>query len=92
MAVSNAFGSNTFNIMVGLGFPWVLYIATHGLLPYHALQDDGITISVIILGTVLGVFVALVVPTGFVLYRWHGHLFILLYLSYLAYAIGQVYL
>ena len=25
MAVSNAFGSNIFNIMVGLGLPWMLY-------------------------------------------------------------------
>jgi Ca2+/Na+ antiporter len=25
--VSNAFGSNTFNIMIGLDLPWTLYIA-----------------------------------------------------------------
>ena len=91
MAVSNAFGSNTFNIMVGLGLPWVLYILSTGLQPYHGLRDDGITMSVIILGSVLAVFLLLVVPTGFVLYRWHGALFIVLYIAYLAYAIGQVY-
>lgn len=91
MAVSNAFGSNTFNIMVGLGLPWLLYIATTGFRPYHALHDDGITMSVIILGTVLAIFVVLVVPTGFILYRWHGVLFVLLYITYLLYAIGQVY-
>ncbi|CAB9500403.1 Sodium/potassium/calcium exchanger [Seminavis robusta] len=92
MAVSNAFGSNTFNIMVGLGLPWVLYIASNGFEPYHGLHDDGITMSVIILGTVLALFVVLVFPFGFVIYRWHGFLFILLYVAYLAYAIGQVYL
>lgn len=92
MAVSNAFGSNTFNIMVGLGLPWVLYIACNGFEPYHALHDDGITTSVIILGSVLAIFVVLVVPTGFVLYKWHGTLFIALYIAYLAFAIGQVYL
>lgn len=92
MAVSNAFGSNTFNIMVGLGLPWVLYIATTGYQPYHALHDDGITMSVVILGTVLAIFVLLVIPTGFVIYRWHGILFICLYIAYLAFAIGQVYL
>ena len=92
MAVSNAFGSNTFNIMVGLGLPWVLYIASTGLRPYHALHDDGITMSVVILGSVLAVFVVLVVPTGFVLYRWHGALFIFLYVAYLAYIIAGLYL
>lgn len=92
MAVSNAFGSNTFNIMVGLGLPWVLYIASNGFVPYHQLHDEGITASVIILGTVLAIFVVLVVPTGLVLYKWHGILFIILYIAYLAYAIGQVYL
>jgi len=92
MAVSNAFGSNTFNIMVGLGLPWLLYIGSTGFKPYHALHDDGITQSVEILGTVLLLFVVLVVPTGFVLYKWHGYLFILLYIAYLAFAIVPVVL
>lgn len=92
MAVSNAFGSNTFNIMVGLGLPWTLYIATTGFKPYHQLHDDGITMSVIILGTVLAIFVLLVVPFGFTMYRWHGILFVFLYIAYLAFSIGQVYL
>ena len=92
MAVSNAFGSNTFNIMVGLGLPWVLYIASTGFTPYHALHDDGITSSVIILGSVLAIFLLIVIPTGFILYRWHGYLFISLYVAYLAFSIGQVYL
>jgi hypothetical protein len=36
--------------------------------------------------------VLLLVSTGFVLYRWHGFLFIALYLAYLAHAISNVYL
>jgi Ca2+/Na+ antiporter len=92
MAVSNAFGSNTFNIMVGLGLPWLLYILSTGLEPYHGLRDEGITSTVIILGSVLAVFLVLVIPTGFVIRRWHGVLFIVLYIAYLAYSIGQVYL
>jgi len=92
MAVSNAFGSNTFNIMVGLGVPWLLYTSFGtGFKPYHGLRDEGITQSVIILAAVLAVFVVLVVPTKFILYRWHGVLFIVLYIMYLAFAIGQVY-
>lgn len=91
MAVSNAFGSNTFNIMVGLGLPWVLYTASTGFEPYHGLKDEGITSSVVILGSVLLLFLVLIIPTGFVLYQWHGVLFILLYLVYIAYSIAQVY-
>ena len=92
MAVSNAFGSNTFNIMIGLGLPWTVYTASTGFQEYHALHDDGITQSVIILGSVLLMFIVLVFPTGFVLHRWHGALFLLIYVAYLAFEIGQVYL
>ena len=93
MAVSNAFGSNTFNICVGLGLPWALFVATanHGA-PYHTLPAEGIVDSVLILIGALVFFFALLVSTGFVLYRWHGFLFIALYVAYLVYAIGKVYL
>lgn len=92
MAVSNAFGSNTFNIMVGLGLPWLLYtgFGTH-FEAYHSLRDEGITQSVLILFTVLLVFVVLVIPNDFTLYRWHGVLFIALYVLYLLFVVGQVY-
>jgi Ca2+/Na+ antiporter len=51
MAVSNASGSNTFNIVIGLGLPWVLYTNfVTGFEPYHGLRDEGITESVVILG------------------------------------------
>jgi Ca2+/Na+ antiporter len=92
-AVSNAFGSNTFNIMVGLGLPWLLYTSFGtGFEPYHGLPAEGILESIIILGFVLLVFIVLMFQTGFVLYKWHGNLFIGMYISYLALAIGQVYL
>lgn len=93
MAVSNAFGSNTFNIMVGLGLPWLLYTSFGtGFQPYHGLRDEGITESVLVLGSVLLVFIVVVLSSGFVLYRWHAILFIILYIAYLAYEIGRVYL
>jgi Ca2+/Na+ antiporter len=88
MAVSNAFGSNTFNIMVGLGLPWTLYIAFgNNFQPYHGLRDEGITESVIILASVLLVFVVLVLFSDFVLYKWHGYMFMTLYVAYLGYAV-----
>jgi Ca2+/Na+ antiporter len=93
MAVSNAFGSNTFNILVGLGWPWTLYIAfANNFQPYHGLRNDGILESVIILATVLLVFIIIMLTSKCTLYPWHGTLFLILYVAYLAFAIGQVYL
>ena len=91
MAVSNAFGSNTFNIMIGLGLPWLLYTSV-GTGPYSGLRDDGITQSVMILILCLLVFIVVVLHSGFVLYRWHGYLFITLYVAYIVFSIAQVYM
>ncbi|VEU36273.1 unnamed protein product [Pseudo-nitzschia multistriata] len=88
-AVSNAFGSNTFNIMVGLGLPWMLYISLGlGFEPYHGLKDDHILDSILILFGFLAVFVAFMLVSGFVMYKWHGMMFIMGYGGYIVYAIG----
>lgn len=79
--------------MVGLGLPWVLYTSFGtGFEPYHGLRNEGILQSIIILAVVLLIFVLLMLQTGFVIHKWHGNLFIGLYIAYLALAIGQVYL
>lgn len=89
-AVSNAFGSNSFNIFMGLGLPWALYTTIYGT--YSNLLDDEITTSVFILAGALGAFVLLVFLSGFVLYRWHAYLFFGFYIVYVACAVGQVYI
>ena len=92
MAVSNALGSNTFNIMIGLGLPWVLYTSFGtGFQPYDELRNEGITEGVVILGAILLLLVLLLLQSGFVLHMWHGHLFVLTYVGYLVYIIGGVY-
>lgn len=92
MAVSNALGSNTFNIMIGLGLPWVLYTSIgNGFQPYTELRDEGITEGVLILAAVLLLLVLLLLQSGFVLYMWHGHLFVICYVAYLVYVVGGVY-
>lgn len=90
MAISNAFGANTFNILIGLGLPWALYcgFATGGE-KYHGLRDDGITISSLILAAVLLAFVVLIIASNFVLYRWHAYVFIIMYAAYLVYVVAQ---
>ena len=87
-AVSNAFGSNTFNIMVGLGLPWMLYISLgNNFEPYHGLKDEHIVDSILILGVMLVVFVVFMFASGFVMHKWHGLVFLMSYGGYVVYAI-----
>lgn len=90
-AVANVFGSNTFNICVGLGLPWVIYVVVMGFEPYHDLENDGILESILVLVLVLLIFVVLMISSNFVLVKWHADLFIGLYCVYIIYSIGQVY-
>jgi Ca2+/Na+ antiporter len=92
-AVSNAFGSNSFNIMVGLGLPWVLYTSFGtNFQPYNGLKDEHILESIVILALVLAVFVVFMLISGFVIHKWHGIVFVLLYVSYVTFAILEVYI
>eukprot|EP00531_Pseudo-nitzschia_arenysensis_P014271 CAMPEP_0116124498 /NCGR_PEP_ID=MMETSP0329-20121206/5311_1 /TAXON_ID=697910 /ORGANISM="Pseudo-nitzschia arenysensis, Strain B593" /LENGTH=648 /DNA_ID=CAMNT_0003618479 /DNA_START=83 /DNA_END=2029 /DNA_ORIENTATION=+ len=87
-AVSNAFGSNTFNIMCGLGLPWMLYISLgNNFEPYNGLKDEHIVDSIVILAGMLGIFVAFMFASDFVIYQWHGIVFLMGYGGYLVYAI-----
>jgi Ca2+/Na+ antiporter len=86
-AVANVFGSNTFNIAIGLGLPWAIYIAANGFEPYQDLANEGILESMLILAVTLVMFVVLMVSSGFVLQKWHADMFVLLYVVYILYAI-----
>lgn len=92
-AVSNAFGSNTFNIMVGLGLPWMLYISLgNGFEPYHGLKDEQIFESIIILAVLLTLFIVLMIMSGCIIHKWHGIVFLISYGGYISFAILQVYI
>lgn len=86
-AVANVFGSNTFNIAIGLGLPWAIYIAVNGLEPYQDLANEGILQSMVILAGTLILFLILMITSGFVLQKWHADLFMLLYSIYIMYAV-----
>lgn len=77
--------------MVGLGLPWMLYTSfgTH-FEPYDGLKDDKILESIIILAVVLAVFVVFMLFSGFVIHKWHGIVFLIMYVAYVALAIIQV--
>ena len=89
MAVSNALGSNSFNIYIGLGLPWLIYTAVVG--PYHALPADDIVGPVLVLVVTLLGFLVLLACTGFTLRRGHGVVFLALYLAFLVWAVAKEY-
>jgi K+-dependent Na+/Ca+ exchanger-like protein len=68
MAISNVFGSNTINIFVCLGLPWLVYNVIFGT--YDKLQDGGTKCLVIVLIAVLVVYYAMVAFSGWMLKRW----------------------
>ena len=89
MAIANAVGSNVFDILLGLGFPWMLRGIINesvGEKPcdyYFPVKKCGIEISVGILFGTLGVFFLVLV-----LYKWRmnnklGITFLVLYLFYI---------
>lgn len=79
MAIANAVGSNVFDILIGLGFPWLLAILVQG----HDLEvgaADLFASAVVLLGTVILLFIFL--TTGRRLSRAEGIVLVLVYLSY----------
>ena len=90
-AVANVFGSNTFNICIGLGLQWVIYISIIGFEPYHHLErprERRHSIVNFSLGRSATGICCIDDIVNFVLVKWHANLFIGLYLVYIVYAIG----
>ena len=87
-AISNAFGSNTFNILVGLGLPWFLFIwLSEDWQEYHQLPATGIVGPVALLIGILFVFLALLAMNDFVLYTRHAYACFATYAAFLLYAL-----
>jgi len=85
MAISNALGSNIFDILVGLGVPWLIFLAINGgTIP---VSTENLYGSVVLLfATVFVIFFL------FLLRKWRignksGYFLIILYIAYLAWSI-----
>ncbi|ELR69020.1 solute carrier family 24 [Fulvivirga imtechensis AK7] len=89
MAVSNAVGSNIFDILIGLGLPWLLITLIKG--SSISTQAEGLNESVILLlASVLLIFIA------FLISRWRigqrlGYTLIVIYLLYIGKEIFDLY-
>jgi K+-dependent Na+/Ca+ exchanger-like protein len=82
MAIANAVGSNIFDILVGLGLPWILAMAIHS--DVVKIDTSGLMTSAFLLfGTVVLLFVFLL--TKLKLSRWEGWALLAIYAAYVAY-------
>lgn len=86
MAISNAVGSNVFDVLIGLGFPWLIMILF--IEPDIVVENADLASSIFILGlTVLLLW--LVLTTKQVFSKREGWLLIGAYVVYVAYEIIQ---
>ncbi|KAH8050033.1 calcium, potassium:sodium antiporter [Aureococcus anophagefferens] len=81
MAVSNALGSNTFNLCICLGLPWLLYPFVYGE-PYEALHDYSVVVDVALLAFVLAVYVGVLVAYDYTLHAFMGYVFGLTWVAF----------
>jgi K+-dependent Na+/Ca+ exchanger-like protein len=82
MSIANAIGSNIFDILVGLGLPWILAMT----MSTNVIQVDTaglMTSAMLLFGTVVLLFVFLL--TQLKLSRWEGWALLALYSAYVAY-------
>mmetsp|Transcript_47659 Transcript_47659/g.111229 ORF Transcript_47659/g.111229 Transcript_47659/m.111229 type:complete len:155 (+) Transcript_47659:303-767(+) len=87
MAVSNAIGSNVFDILLGLGLPWG--ISTVCLGQQISVDASNLTPMAIILFGALAVIYTATLISGFKLTKLMGVLFALLYLLFCAFVLLQ---
>jgi len=88
MAVSNALGSNIFDILIGLGLPWLVLIFMENS-TIHVDTGEINTHILVLLGSVVGMLVL------FLLNRWRinkliGTLMIATYITYLMYVVYSI--
>lgn len=90
MAVSNAVGSNTFDILICLGLPWFVYILLTGKSTQVATENLNSSV-LLLLFTVVAILFVLAVQK-FKLGRNAGFVLLFLYAGYLFYAISKAFL
>lgn len=93
MAVSNAIGSNVFDILLGLGLPWFLgdLILAEGIkIPVEPLAR--VIVPIIILFAIMAVFLVILVAMRWQMRPLLGYLLFGLYFCFLTYALLDVFL
>ncbi len=89
MAVSNAVGSNIFDILVGLGLPWVIYGLVHGGQVITVSTDNLLASILLLFATVVAIMFLLVVRNWKIGHK-SGLMLVGLYVAYIVYVMVSV--
>jgi len=85
MAIANAIGSNVFDVLLGLGFPWLLYtLIKKEDFPVDA---SGLMTAIIILLSTVGLFVGALFINKWQMNKNLGVMLFILYLLYVAFTL-----
>ncbi len=88
MAISNAVGSNTFDILIALGLPWFFYIVYTGRSVVVGIEN--LTSSILLLFfTVVAIFFVLLVQK-FKIGKKSGYFLVALYIMYVFYSVISI--
>lgn len=92
MAVSNAIGSNVFDILLGLGFPWMLgsWILSDDIV-VDTEHITSVVIPIIILFVIMIAFVGLLIAFKWTMNKWFGYSLFGLYFVFVAYTLLENY-
>ena len=84
MAVSSSIGSNVFDLLMGLPFPWLLSTLIVPPRRSVCINSKGMTISVLLLFLMVGATIALIVLEGWKLTKRMAIVFVFLYFVFVA--------
>lgn len=91
MAVSNAIGSNVFDVLLGLGLPWLIAGAASGPVEVTVDPIGLVVIPIVILFVTLGLLIGALIVCKWKLSRTLGVILFGLYALFLAYALLDVF-
>lgn len=87
MAISNALGSNIFDILIGLGLPWLIVISING--GQIPVVTENLNSSIVLLFATVIAILFLLILRKWKIGRYSGLFLIGLYVTYLVWAITQ---
>ncbi len=87
MAINCAIGSNIFDILIGLGLPWLLLLAFSSRSIVVEKDDLGLVLAFLI-GSVL-ILTTIFIINKWNIKKWMGYMFIILYIIYLYWEIHR---
>ena len=87
MAISNAIGSNTFDILIGLGLPWLGYILITG--KQIVVSTENLISSILLLFFTVVALLFVIAVQKFKIGKSAGYFLIALYIMYIVYVVYQ---